>query len=378
MTELVASAPYPVRLDVEYLEAQSRWKALFRLPLAIPLLIFTYLLSGGVAGAIIAAILVRGRIPRWLFDFQVGVNRWSLRALGYTLLLTDRYPPFEGDHAIQYAIDYPDRLSRWRLVFWKLISAIPHIIIVEVLLLTVLVVTLVGWFAILINGRFPRALQQYVAGVLRWGARVQAYVLSLTDAYPPFSLAADVGQAGRRSYVLASVLGSLAVAAVIGLFVTLLVAFAVGSQRIVTQVSYARLVAGATQHGEGIAEVHSGRFELRGAVDPAGGQYAFLAPAPGHRLIEFRFFMENYRGAGQEVPIRKERFELRDTGGDEHEPLIATVNRNRIAPFDVASGDTATLQLVFTLPAGADPVELEYRVLDYAGPFGETIVYEFE
>jgi len=378
MTEPAVPAPYPVRLDVEYPEAQSRWKALFRLPLAIPLLIFTYLLSGGVAGAIIAAILVRGRIPRWLFDFQAGVNRWSLRALGYTLLLTDRYPPFEGDHAIQYAIDYPDRLSRWRLVFWKLISAIPHIIVVYVLWLTVLAVVVIGWLLILVTGRFPRGLQQYVAGVLRWGARVQAYVLSLTDAYPPFSLSPDAGAAGPTTTRVASVLGSLAAVAAIGLFVTLLVAFAVGSQRIVTQVSYARLVAGAPQPGEGIAEVHSGRFELRGALDPADDQYAFLAPAPGHRLIEFRFVMENYRGAGQEVPIRKERFELTDSEGDKRESLVATVNRSRIAPFDVRSGDTATLQLVFTLPAGADPVELEYRVLDYAGPFGETIIYQFE
>ena len=377
MAGMTAPTTYPVRLDVDYPEQQSRWKALFRLPLGIPLLVFSYLLQGSVALAIWAAVLVRGRIPRWLFDFQVAVNSWHARATGYFLLLTDAYPPFEGDYAIRYEVAYPGRASRWRLVIWKFLTSIPHFLILFVLWLTLLVVAPIAWFAILITGSFPRGLHGYVSGVLRWGARVQAYVLSLTDEFPPFSLSAEAGPAGRSSYIISSVIGSLAAVAVIGLFVTLLVAFAVGSQHIEAQVSYARLVAGATQHGEGIAEVHSGRFELRGAVDPADDLYAFLTAAPGHRLVEFRLVMENYRGAGQTVPIRASRFNLLDTEQGNHESLIVTVNRSDVAPIDIESGDEATLQLLFELPHDADPAELQYDVLEYGGPFGEKIIWEF-
>ena len=76
MAEMTAPASYPVRLDVEYPGQQSRWKALFRLPLAIPVLLFAYTLQSGTVLAIWVTILLRGRIPRWLFDFQVAVNRW--------------------------------------------------------------------------------------------------------------------------------------------------------------------------------------------------------------------------------------------------------------------------------------------------------------
>lgn len=87
----------------------------------------------------------------------------------------------------------------------------------------------------------------------------------------------------------------------------------------------------------------------------------------------------NWRGAGEKVPIRNGRFELRDTGGGAYEPLLATVNRTDIAPYDINSGDTVTLQLVFELPLAEDPLELEYDVLEYIDypRLGETIVYEF-
>ena len=85
------------------------------------------------------------------------------------------------------------------------------------------------------------------------------------------------------------------------------------------------------------------------------------------------------RDNGEEVPIRTGRFELQDSDGGAHEPLIATVNGSEIAPFDIESHDFATLQLVFELPVDADPLELEYDVLDYISKprLGETIVYEF-
>ncbi len=377
--ELATQPRYPVRFEIDYPERQSRLKALLRLPLSIPLFILLYLLSNAADVAIIAAILVRGRIPRWLFEFRVAASRWIYRAGAYVLLLTDEYAPFEGDHAVSYDVTYPDKLSRWKLLVWKFITSVPHFFVIAVLTLTLVVVVPIGWVAILFTGRFPRGLHGYVTGVLRWGARVSAYSISLTDEFPPFSLSPDAGSGGGRSYIVSSVAGLLAVTAVIGLFVTILVVFVVGSQRIVTEVSYERLLAGATRPPEGVAEVHSGRFALRAATDPADDQYAFLAARPDYRLVELRFIIKNWRGAGEEVPIRTRRFELQDTGGGTHEPLLAIVNRREIAPFDIGSGDTAALQLVFELPVNADPLELEYDVLEYIDypRLGETIVWEF-
>ena len=370
---------YPVRLEIDYPEWQSRWTALLRLPLSIPLFIFLYLLSNAADVAIIAAILVRGRIPRWLFEFRVAASRWIYRAGAYVLLLTDEYAPFEGDHAVSYYVTYPQKLSRWKLLVWKFITSVPHFVVVFFLALTLIVVVPIGWFAILLTGRFPRGLHGYATGVLRWGARVSAYSISLTDEFPPFSLSPDAGSGGGRSYIVSSAAGLLAVAAVIGLFVTILVVFVVGAQRIVTEVSYERLLAGATRPSEGVAEVHSGRFELRAAVDPADDQYSFLAAQPGYRLVELRFVIRSYRDDGEKVPIRTARFELQDTGGGTHEPLLATVNGRDIAPFDIGSNDTATLQLVFELPVDGNPLELEYDVLEYIDypRLGETIVWEF-
>jgi hypothetical protein len=103
-------------------------------------------------------------------------------------LLTDKYPPFEGDWLLSYEVERPEEISRWRLLFWKFITAIPHFIILIVLWFVVAVVVVIAWFAILFIGRFPRGLHGLVEGVLRWQARVTAYVMSLTDQYPPFSL----------------------------------------------------------------------------------------------------------------------------------------------------------------------------------------------
>lgn len=157
----VAQHAYPVRLEVEYVAEHSRWKALLRLPLSIPVLIFSSLIGNGVAVAIWATILVRRRIPRWLFDFQVAFNRWQVRSASYLLLLTDEYPPFEGANPIRYEVQYPEHPSRRRLVVWKFITTIPHFLVLAVLALTLLVVVPIGWFAILISGRFPKGL--------RWG-----------------------------------------------------------------------------------------------------------------------------------------------------------------------------------------------------------------
>jgi len=199
---------YPVRFEVEYPERLSRLSTAFRILLFIPMAIFLALVGGsyqydfgdqarasgatggGIILAIWAAVLVRQYVPHWMFDFQVALMRFEVRATGYLALLTDRFPAFEGEYPINFDVRYPDQLSRWKVAIWKIITSIPHFIILIFLSLAAFVVVVIAWFAILFTGRYPRGLHRFVAGVLRWSLRIQAYVFSLTDEYPPFSLEA--------------------------------------------------------------------------------------------------------------------------------------------------------------------------------------------
>ncbi len=211
---VAADAPYPARLDIEYPERLARLSTFFRLLWAIPILVvFALITSGGsgtvilddrgetvretggsIAGGIAVAtalmILVRQRYPRWWFDFQLALARFSSRIGAYVTLMRDEYPSTEDAQAVHLDLDYPDAtaLNRWLpLVKWLL--AIPHFLVLAFLLLGVALAVLVAWFAILFTGRYPRALFDYVLGVGRWCLRVQAYAFfMLTDRYPPFSL----------------------------------------------------------------------------------------------------------------------------------------------------------------------------------------------
>lgn len=205
---MLAETGYPATFEVEYPERLGRLSTVFRVVLFIPIAIFLALVSGGglnfgdygdeffffagsgggIVLAIWAAVIVRQYVPHWMFDFQVALMRFQARAYGYLALLTDRFPAFEGDYPIDFDVRYPEKLSRWRVAIWKIISSIPHLILLIVLFVAVLVVTIVAWFAILFTGRYPEGLHTFVVGVFRWSLRVQAYIVSLTDEYPPFSL----------------------------------------------------------------------------------------------------------------------------------------------------------------------------------------------
>ncbi|GAG53186.1 unnamed protein product, partial [marine sediment metagenome] len=189
----VAAAPgYPVRYDVEYPEELSRWLIFVKLLLAIPHFIILWAL--GIAAFVMGfiaffAILFTGRYPRGLFDFVVGVNRWSANVDAYTALLRDEYPPFSwepGQYAVTYEVDYPEKLNRWLpLVKWWLL-AIPHYIVLFALGIAAFVVYIIAWFAILFTKRYPRGLFDFIVGYRRWDYRVNAYTGLLRDEYPPF------------------------------------------------------------------------------------------------------------------------------------------------------------------------------------------------
>ena len=213
------SEPYPARLDIDYPETLDRVTTFFRVIWVIPIGLILSLIyatgseivttvsesgetmsratesGGGILGGLFLAtmlmLVVRERYPRWWFDFALELNRFANRVGAYLVLLTDRYPSTVEEQSVHLEIDYPDvkqDLNRWLpLVKWFL--AIPHYIVLAVLLVVALLATVVAWFAILFTGRYPRGIFDFVVGVGRWGLRVNAYgFLLITDRYPPFSL----------------------------------------------------------------------------------------------------------------------------------------------------------------------------------------------
>lgn len=204
---------YPVRFSVDYPDrALGRVTTLFRIFVAIPILIVLSAVSAsswewtsengattGAAGAggvlffgPLLMILFRQKYPRWWFDWNLELQRFSNRVGVYLALMDDRYPSTDDHQSVHLDYDYPDvprDLNRWLpLVKWLL--AIPHYIILFFLNVAAFFAVIVAWFAILLTGRYPRGLFDFVEGVFRWDNRVIGYALTLvTDAYPPFRLA---------------------------------------------------------------------------------------------------------------------------------------------------------------------------------------------
>ena len=195
---------YPVQFDVDFpTRPLDRWATALRIFAAIPILILLGLLSqGAIQDATLASsvgllflpivlmLLFRQKYPRWWFDWNVNLLRFSNRVTAYLALLDDRYPSTDEEQAVHLNLDYPDarQLNRWLpLVKWFL--AIPHYIVLFFLGIGAVVAVIVAWFAIVFTGRYPENLFRYVVGVIRWSNRVTAYAfLLVTDEYPPFQL----------------------------------------------------------------------------------------------------------------------------------------------------------------------------------------------
>ena len=136
-------------------------------------------------------ILFREKYPRWWFDFNLQLARFSTRVVAYMGLMSDQYPSTDEEQYVHLELDYPNveaDLNRWLpLVKWLL--AIPHLIVLAFLGVAAGVAVILAWFAILFTGKYPRGLFDFVEGVMRWALRVEAYAVFLvTDQYPPFSL----------------------------------------------------------------------------------------------------------------------------------------------------------------------------------------------
>jgi hypothetical protein len=203
---------YPVQVDVQYPERPlNRLTTAFRVFTIIPIAIVLGSVSGetwswstsgttrtvvvGAGGTLflgpLLMIVFRQKYPRWWFDWNLELTRFSSRVVLYGALLDDRYPSTDEQQSLRLDVPYPDvprELNRWLpLVKWFL--AIPHYIVLAFLGVAAFVCIVIAWFAILFTGRYPRGLFDFVVGVGRWGVRVSAYAfLLVTDRYPPFSL----------------------------------------------------------------------------------------------------------------------------------------------------------------------------------------------
>jgi len=205
-------AGYPVQFSVDYPDRPlDRLTTLFRIFVVIPIAIvlgtvtasnYQWSYRSGMNVIIVGAggllflgpllmILFRQKYPRWWFDWNRELLRFSNRVTAYIALMDDRYPSTDEEQSVHLDFPYPDvpqELNRWLpLVKWFL--AIPHYVVLFFLEIGAIVAVIITWFAILFTGRYPRALFDFVEGVIRWHNRVIGYALLLvTDRYPPFRL----------------------------------------------------------------------------------------------------------------------------------------------------------------------------------------------
>ena len=211
---------YPVQFSVDYPDRPlDRVTTFIRIFVAIPILIVLGSVSGGAwqwtaanraavtggdgrlliigGGGLLFAgpllmILFRQKYPRWWFDWNLELLRFTNRVGAYLLLMDDRYPSTDDHQAVHLDYPYPDvprELNRWLpLIKWLLV--LPHYFVLAILAIVALGAVVVAWVAILITGRYPRGLFDFVQGVMRWNNRVAGYAFVLiTDQYPPFRLA---------------------------------------------------------------------------------------------------------------------------------------------------------------------------------------------
>jgi hypothetical protein len=207
---------YPVQFAVDYPDRElNRLTTAFRIFTVIPIAIVLASIggysggdgfdggSGGTTTTVaiggtgllflppLLMILFRQKYPRWWFDWNLELLRFTNRVGVYVALMDDRYPSTDEQQSVRLDFGYPDArhdLNRWLpIVKWFL--AIPHYIVLFFLYIGAFFAVIAAWFAIVFTGRYPRGIFDYIEGVIRWHNRVAGYAFILvTDRYPPFRL----------------------------------------------------------------------------------------------------------------------------------------------------------------------------------------------
>lgn len=183
---------YPVTFEADYIEQRNRLTTFFRLILMIPLAIWLYIYAI-VAGIVLViawfAIVITGHYPRGLYDFVAGYTRFITRATAYGALLCDPYPSFGGSanpaYPIRMEFEPLDRYSRLK-TFFRIILAIPIVILRYIIGLLLEIGAFAAWFVILFTGKMPRGLYDLMVFANSYTARSDAYLYLLTETYPPF------------------------------------------------------------------------------------------------------------------------------------------------------------------------------------------------
>ena len=204
---------YPVTFAVDYPDRPlDRLSTALRIFFAIPIVILLGTVGGsswqwssdngstsaaGAGGLLVLGpalmIVFRQKYPRWWFDWNLEIQRFSNRVCVYLALMDDRYPATDEEQSVHLNYSYPNvtqDLNRWMpLVKWFL--AIPHYVVLFFLDLAAIGIVILAWFAILFRGTYPKSFFEFVEGVMRWNNRVVGYAfLMVTDEYPPFKLSA--------------------------------------------------------------------------------------------------------------------------------------------------------------------------------------------
>ena len=352
--------PYPVSFDVEGPAEVSRLSTFFRIILLIPVALFLGIIgsigAGGLLGGLLLAhwitILIRGRPVGWICRAIVAIQRFALRAYTYFFLITDKYPPFEGDWNVSFEVDQTERIQRKQLVIWKTLASIPHIIALVVLWFAVIVCIVISWFAILFTGRFPLGLRGFITGWLRWSARVGAYWMSLRDEYPPFSLSADAGPTSTTTHVWSGIGGFVLAGAATGGIIAIVIATANLED---AEVSYAGLLAGEPSPTLEVQEIEitllvaSDRYEF---VDGL-----FFADE-GDRYVAFTVALLNVSKYDEE--ISNNDFRLKDSGGDGHDPALVSYEGS-VGPLALEGDALGFVIVVFEIPDDEEPAEFEFE-----------------
>ena len=198
-----------MRYYIQHQEEYDRGQLLLRsflgffyivIPHYIGWLIFGFI--GMIYGFIAClSVLFTGKYPRNMFDFQVKLQRWTMRVMARLLNLTDGYPKWgmDGtDDKTDFDVPYPEKINQglqWiKVIFGIFYVMIPHGVVLYFRMLGVGFVYLISWLSILFTGKYPKNMHDFVVGTLRWSQRVNLYMGFMSDKYPPFSAALQPGE----------------------------------------------------------------------------------------------------------------------------------------------------------------------------------------